>query len=207
MKATAIVAALAVSGTAYADSAQREGGRVVAQRLAGEAKLRFDARDYVGAIAGYGAAYRHHPSPGLLFNLAQAYRLRGDCAAATLTYHQYLRAEPGSPYRDVVETHLEALAPCAYDRTLAASRTAASPGRGRRTAGVALGVAGLALLLGGYYALGDADGDGDRRGDGDRQLGAALMGAGAATAATGVTLYVLGQRADRAVGVGFTASW
>ncbi len=181
--------------------AEHEGGRAVAERLAGEAKLRFDARDYVGAIAGYGAAYRHHPSPGLLFNLAQAFRLRGDCAAATLTYHHYLRAEPGSPYRDVVETHLETLAPCAHDQTLAASRDAASPGRGRRTAGVALGVAGLVLLVGGHAM---SDDGGERGGDDDRRLGAALMGAGAATAVTGITLYALGHRADRSARRGFT---
>jgi hypothetical protein len=170
--------------------------------------VRFDAGDYGAAIAGYGAAYRSHPSPGLLFNLAQAHRLRGDCTTATLLYHQYLREVPGSPYRDVVEVHLDALAPCTYQRTLDGSPEA--PGRGRRVAGVALGGGGLALIVSGVSV------------DGDRALGPGLIGAGVATAITGATLYLLGRRADRAaerytlrptaggaagVGAVFTASW
>lgn len=228
-----MVAALAVAAApAAAEVAERaptDDAPASARRLAADAKARFDAGDYSGAIAGYGEAYRRHPSPGLLFNLAQAYRLRGDCSHASLMYHQYLREVPASPYRDVALGHIDALAPCTYERTLAGRPEAApgSPGRGRRIAGITLTVAGAALIGGGWSLAADGSDGGGRRDreddDGDRrQLGAGLMGAGVATAITGVTLYVLGRRADRAaerytvrpavgggagVGAVFTASW
>jgi hypothetical protein len=224
--AAALVAAL--GGPARADvriDPDAPDARTEAERFAAQAKVRFDAQDYEGAIAGYGAAYRRHPSPGLLFNLAQAHRLRGNCATASLMYHEYLRAVPDSPHRAVAERHLEALADCSHRQTLGGAAGTGGgislardddprPGRGKRVAGVAVGVAGIALVATGAYLMSDDDGGGGGGGwsgpgdddddddDSDQPgrselVGAGLIGAGVAAVATGTTLYLLGRRDDR----------
>ena len=197
MRVATIVAALVVAGTgtAAADQALAETAtagastRAEAERYAAQAKVSFDARDYRGAIAGYGEAYRRYRSPGLLFNLGQAYRLDGDCAAATLMYHQYLREAPRSPYRAIVEQHLDALASCTYEQTFRASSVpraeghplllgmdrvpvpASHPGRGRRLAGLASAGAGVVLVAAGSYFMADASHAADEVSEGYRNGG------------------------------------
>ena len=53
-----------------------------------------------GAIAEFKAAYVRSEAPGLLFNLAQAYRLKRDTERALLLYRSYLRALPNAPAAD-----------------------------------------------------------------------------------------------------------
>lgn len=83
-----------------------------ARRLAARAQVHYDLGEYGLAIADYREAYRIHPSPGLLYNLAQAYRLSGDCVSATTMYRNYLRLAPKSRHRNVARQHLSALAEC-----------------------------------------------------------------------------------------------
>ncbi len=62
--------------------------------LYAQGKRHFDIADYPAAIASWKQAYLLSSEPLLLFNIAQAYRLAGDCAQANLFYQNYRRIEP-----------------------------------------------------------------------------------------------------------------
>jgi tetratricopeptide (TPR) repeat protein len=65
-----------------------------ARRLFEEGLRYFRIGDYEQAIPRFKAAYLRTPAPGLLYNLAQAHRLNGDCAQALALYRQYLATGP-----------------------------------------------------------------------------------------------------------------
>jgi hypothetical protein len=69
---------------------------------------------FAEALEAYKAAYVLAPSPGLLFNLAQAYRLNGDCDDAAWMYRRFLETEPRDDLRDLVNGHLQKLAACMH---------------------------------------------------------------------------------------------
>lgn len=69
---------------------------------------------FAEALEAYKAAYVLAPSPGLLFNLAQAYRLNGDCDDAAWMYRRFLETEPRDDLRDLVNGHLQKLAACTH---------------------------------------------------------------------------------------------
>src|SRR5690606_28579845 len=78
-----------------------------------------DRGDYARAIAAFKEAYVLAPSPGLLFNLAQAYRLRGNCDDAALMYRRYIAAAPRSAdERALAEAHLATVVRCVQKRNL-----------------------------------------------------------------------------------------
>lgn len=54
-----------------------------------EGKRYFTVADYDHAISAWKAAYVKFPAPIMLFNLGQAYRLKGDCAQAMTFYKRY----------------------------------------------------------------------------------------------------------------------
>lgn len=74
----------------------------------------FAIAEYDRAIAAFKEAYELAPTPGLLFNIAQAYRLKGpeSCKSAVRFYRNYLLALPDGPNRAVVDKHLAELEPC-----------------------------------------------------------------------------------------------
>src|SRR2546423_13514841 len=80
-----------------------------ARQLADRARILPDAGDYVDAIAAFNEAYVLAPSPGLLFTLAQAYRLAGKCDDAAWMYRRFLDARPPTDKRALAETHLAAV--------------------------------------------------------------------------------------------------
>jgi tetratricopeptide (TPR) repeat protein len=83
-------------------------------RLLHEEGLRhYEARRYARAVSAYRKAYSLVPAPGILFNLAQAYRLKGDCRRAHRAYRSFLRAGGGSAEAEVAREHATALRPCA----------------------------------------------------------------------------------------------
>ncbi len=88
-----------------------------AKVLLDEALKRYGAAQYESAIESFKAAYALAPAPGLLFNIAQAYRLwgKGHCLDAQRTYRTYLQASPEAPNREKVETQLKGLERCARD--------------------------------------------------------------------------------------------
>jgi len=113
-----MILALAVaSASAYADSVPNR-----ARSLADRGRVAHDARDYTGAITAFTEAYALAPAPGLLFNLAQAYRLRGSCDDAALMYRRFLATTPPDDARGLAESHLAGV-----ERCLAAQITVPTP--------------------------------------------------------------------------------
>ena len=98
MKASAItlVAILAAaSANAHADSALRpERIPNKARLLAEKGRAFHNAGDYNNAVSAFKEAYVLAPSPGLLFNIAQAYRLGGNCDEAAWMYRRFLDTNP-----------------------------------------------------------------------------------------------------------------
>jgi tetratricopeptide (TPR) repeat protein len=146
-----------------------------ARTLADRGRAAHDAGDYPAAIAAFTQAYVIAPSPALLFNLAQAYRLQGNCDDAALMYRRYLATSPGPEQRALAETHLASVERCLHKLALhipvetasgrvivpaaqPAASTAAAPAsrRGQIEQDVGLGLAiggGVSLAVAAYYAI------------------------------------------------------
>jgi tetratricopeptide (TPR) repeat protein len=102
----AIVVALAAGHAAADEPAARLGP---ARQLSDEGLAHFQERRYDEAIVAFQASYAIAPLPQLTFNLAQAFRLKGDCPRAAEHYRRYLREAPDAANRALVEQHLRAL--------------------------------------------------------------------------------------------------
>jgi tetratricopeptide (TPR) repeat protein len=89
-----------------------------ARSLASRGRAAHDAGDYSAAIAAFTQAYVIAPSPALLFNLAQAYRLQGNCDDAALMYRRYLATGPEPEQRALAETHLASVERCLHKLAL-----------------------------------------------------------------------------------------
>lgn len=146
-----------------------------ARSLADRGRAAHDAGDYPTAIAAFTQAYVIAPSPALLFNLAQAYRLQGNCDDAALMYRRYLATGPGPEQRALAEAHLASVERCLHKLALhipietasgrvivpaaqpSASLTAAPVSqRARIEKDVGLGLAvggGVSLAIAAYYAI------------------------------------------------------
>jgi tetratricopeptide (TPR) repeat protein len=146
-----------------------------ARALAMQGRAFHDAGDYGNAIIAFKEAYVMAPSAGLLFNLAQAYRLAGNCDDAALMYRRYLATGPGVEGRTIAEGHLETVERCSHKAALgipqdpgthvtiktdraSGSLFATSPPAGRarleKTVGLGLVVSGgVALALATYYGF------------------------------------------------------
>jgi tetratricopeptide (TPR) repeat protein len=223
MSRCAIVAMLIV---AFAGAA-RAGGDVppLARQLSDRGRALHDLGDYEQAIVAYKQAYLIAPSPGLLFNMAQAYRLEGDCAEAADFYRRYLQTDPDPQARRIAEIQLATVSACARRAeagarpALAITHTAPppddAPGRGKRRFGMIATGAGALLLAGGtYYALDARDASDqvgaayarggtwksiaelDARGQRSSELATGLLIGGGAAVATGVVFYLLGRHED-----------
>jgi tetratricopeptide (TPR) repeat protein len=130
----------------------------------------YDRGEYDEAIAEFRQAWDATHAPPLLFDLAQAYRRKGDGAQALRLYQAYLAAFPQAPNREDVEARIRALedgepirpvpaqpASRPPARTLAAAGpigppmgpldlAATPPGHTKKVTGVVLGAGGLAAL-------------------------------------------------------------
>jgi tetratricopeptide (TPR) repeat protein len=84
-----------------AESAYQEGRRL------------YDVQDWDGAIAKFKEAYKLRPDARSLFNIAQAYRLKGDCTQAQSFYRTYKRNFPDAANIATVDKFLAE--PCAKD--------------------------------------------------------------------------------------------
>src|SRR3569623_577048 len=73
------------------------------------------------AVAAFKEAYVLAPSPGLLFNIAQAYRLAGDCDDAAWMYRRFLDTNPGEASRALAEQHLSSVEKCGHGGLLVVS--------------------------------------------------------------------------------------
>jgi hypothetical protein len=117
-----VLAALVLAALMAPAAAHAEGwsGTVPAKArmLAARGRALHDAGDYASAIIAFTQAYAMAPSPALLFNLAQAYRLQGNCDDAALMYQRYLATDPGPEGRTLAETHLASVERCLHKLAL-----------------------------------------------------------------------------------------
>ncbi|HEY5926557.1 MAG TPA: hypothetical protein VIV11_32945 [Kofleriaceae bacterium] len=116
MKARALTLAAILAATtssAYADNALRpERIPNKARQLAEKGRAAHNAGDYDGAVAAFKEAYVLAPSPSLLFNIAQAYRLAGNCDESAWMYRRFLDTNPIGDHRSLAQNHLEAVERC-----------------------------------------------------------------------------------------------
>jgi len=87
-----------------------------ARRLYELGRSHYNLAEYDEAIAAFRSAYELRPAPELLYNLAQAYRLRGDCAQARDLFRAYVRESPEAANRVEVEGRIARLETCARER-------------------------------------------------------------------------------------------
>ncbi|MBI4511855.1 MAG: hypothetical protein HY698_19635 [Deltaproteobacteria bacterium] len=71
--------------------------------------------DFDGAIEAFSEGHRLSQLPGFIFNLAQAYRLKGDCAGAVRFYREFLQAAPDAPERAEATKRIDELGGCASE--------------------------------------------------------------------------------------------
>ncbi len=198
-----------------------------ARALAEQGRAFHDRGEYQRAVDAYQEAYVLAPSPALLFNLGQAYRLGGDCTNATLMYRSFLRTDPPVQHRQVASAHLAAVERCDASREGGSSSqfraggfAERKPGQALRQGGVITAIGGGALLaVAGFFAYRANDasdeveqryGRGERwkdlrsldeRGQRDSELATGFAIAGGAAVVTGGVLYLVGwQKAERSEG-------
>ncbi len=118
MTKAALIAAVLVAAAApaFADDTVSPPERIPqrARELADKGRAYHDAGEYMKAVAAFKEAYVLAPSPGLLFNIAQAYRLAGDCDDAAWMYHRYLDTNPSEQARVLAEQHLSSVEKCGH---------------------------------------------------------------------------------------------
>lgn len=73
----------------------------------------FQLAEYDAAITDFKEAFRISDSPGYLYNIAQAYRLKGDCREAATFYKNYLRRVPDAPNNGKVRDRVKEMEDCA----------------------------------------------------------------------------------------------
>jgi len=176
-----------------------------ARSLFNQGQVHYSLGEYEQAIADFRRAYELTSAPGLLFNIAQAHRLNGQCKQALEIYRHFVRLAPQSESRAEAQTQIAALAvrcgavassqPVESQKKAPLETTAAAPGptvvihqesaapepapprwSKRRRAAVALLATGVGA---GLVAGGTAwwnQGRYDQWTDEDRRLAAAMTG-------------------------------
>jgi len=119
MKNLVFTAILAASATAAAQPAPRPSPTPTTDRAQTDDQKRAEAKalyeqglshynlgEFDQAIASFRKSYELTQAPGLLFNIAQAFRLKKDYEQATYFYTTYLRLQPDAANRADVEARL-----------------------------------------------------------------------------------------------------
>jgi hypothetical protein len=173
MRAVIVIAILLVSSTVRAESE--------AEKLYKQGQEAYEAMRYDDALQAWEKSYALSKLPALLFNVAQAQRLRarpGDCTKATANYRKFIAAQPKSSQRPTAEGFIAELAPCVEAESKPAPPPVVTPppvtqppppttsivapppvketptgsaGKGKRFAGYAVGGAGVVLVVTGVY--------------------------------------------------------
>lgn len=104
-----IAALLLIAGmrSGLAQPAGEPGRMEQAASLYDQGKAHFDLAEYSAAIVSWKEAYLLSKEPLLLFNIAQAYRLAGNCAEANRFYENYQRIEAKPSNRAELDQALE----------------------------------------------------------------------------------------------------
>src|SRR5262245_13292871 len=112
IKATAFVGVLLLASSALAQPTPPAGEtagedkKAEAKRLYEEGLKHYNLGEYDSAIAKFKSAYAISSAVGLLFNIAQSYRLKKDWEQASTFYLTYLRLKPDAPNRSDVEQRI-----------------------------------------------------------------------------------------------------
>ena len=206
----------ALATTSHADPSD-------AERLYAEGQAAYDRHDYALAIRRWQAAYQLSPLPLLVLNLAQAYRLAGDCEHALASYRRYVGLEPASEQRALADGFIAELEPTCG--TPAPPRPRPEPpvarerrarGRGWKVAGLTTGGAGVAIVATGLLFGARASSLGHEvtrdcstscdwaverskqsAGKRDAAIGEVLDGIGVAAVAAGIGMYIYGARGGK----------
>ncbi|HET6611632.1 MAG TPA: tetratricopeptide repeat protein [Kofleriaceae bacterium] len=104
-------ALLALSLAAPPAAAQQtdEQRKAKSQMLYREATTQYNLGNFTKAIDLYKKSYAAWPAPVLLFNVAQAYRINGNCKDAIFFYQRYLALEKKVPSRAQIERLVDRL--------------------------------------------------------------------------------------------------
>jgi tetratricopeptide (TPR) repeat protein len=102
--ATATTALAQPAPTPPSDADQK---RAEAKALYEKGLSHYNLGEFDEAIKAFRAAYAISQAPGLLFNIAQSFRLKKDYEQATYFYTTYLRLKPDAPNRADVEERLK----------------------------------------------------------------------------------------------------
>jgi tetratricopeptide (TPR) repeat protein len=164
MRAAVVAGLVLAVGTAAAQSND-------AERLYTEGQKAYDDKRYDDALTAWEKSYELSRLPGLVFNIAQAHRLRGDCTKAVESYKKFIELDPSSSQRPAAEGLIKELEPC-KDAPAVVERHDVTPprpppprvieppkhdgavvdhvevdrGHGMRVAGVIVGIAGLGVI-------------------------------------------------------------
>jgi hypothetical protein len=87
-----------------------------ARELYEKGNRHFKLGEYDEAIDAFKESYRLSEAPLLLYNLAQAHRLKGSCGQAALLYRNYLRDDPKGPYAAAAKQQLPKMEKCAKEK-------------------------------------------------------------------------------------------
>jgi tetratricopeptide (TPR) repeat protein len=109
----ALALGLAATPPARAEAPQTTAGaNPESVRLYQQGLRHFEARRYDEAIADFEAAYLVTPAAGLLYNMAQAHRLAGNCAKALSYYEQFMAAAPAAKMRERTAAQIAEMQRC-----------------------------------------------------------------------------------------------
>ncbi len=191
-----------------------------AEELYDEGQRAYDSAAYATAVVKWTQSYELSSEPGLLFNLAQAYRLNRDCAQALATYKRFVEADPASEQRILANDFIRELEPkCgASSQPPRVERPHTTPPRTLKIAGLVTGGSGVAIVATGLLfgrragTLGDevsracdqmcdwaAQKDKDARGRRYATTGYVLDAVGVAAIAGGAVMYYFGIRGSSVV--------
>jgi tetratricopeptide (TPR) repeat protein len=92
-----------------------------ARELSDQALRQYQKGELDAAIESFMGAFALSNNPGLLFNVAQAYRLKGDCEHARDYYQRYLGAVPETPFKPSLERRVAEMEACLKNRPATAT--------------------------------------------------------------------------------------
>jgi hypothetical protein len=153
MRAAVVVVTIIVSTHSHAQATPTPS---TAEDFFNAGQAAYDRGDYALAIDHWQVAYRLSNEPALLYNIAQAQRLAGDCARALSSYQQFIVGDPTSERLPLAKDFVRELAAeCGSPKPRVSPDpvTITRSGRVLKIAGLVTSSAGVSLVAGGL-ALG-----------------------------------------------------
>jgi len=112
-----ILATILAAGVLAAPIAQAQTAADDAKARYKEGLVHYNVKEYAEAVALFKQAYKLNPDPAYLYNIAQAYRLAGDCDNAASYYRTFLRDAPaGTANLDKAQRFLAEMETCIAER-------------------------------------------------------------------------------------------